>query len=75
MLELAPPFTEADIEALRMMGYPNVWTLRAPSRDSGVFGGVYGVARDEAGGLWKGVVDGRRAGLAAAPSRVTPPAR
>ncbi len=75
MLELAPPFTEADVEALRMMGYPNVWTLRAPSRDSGVFGGVYGVARDEAGGLWKGVVDGRRAGLAAAPSRVTPPAR
>jgi Gamma-glutamyltransferase len=75
MLELAPPFAERDVSALGAMGYPNVWTLRAPSRDSGVFGGVYGVARDEAGGLWKGVVDGRRAGFAAGPSRIGPPAR
>ena len=75
MLELAPPFAERDVSALGAMGYPNVWTLRAPSRDSGVFGGVYGVARDEAGGLWKGVVDGRRAGFAAGPSRIGPPTR
>ncbi|MHB8798249.1 MAG: gamma-glutamyltransferase [Thermoanaerobaculia bacterium] len=75
MLELAPPFAERDVSALAAMGYPNVWTLRAPNRDSGVFGGVYGVARDDARGLWQGVVDGRRAGLAAAPSRITPTAR
>ena len=75
MLELAPPFAERDVAALEAMGYPNVWVLRAPSRDSGVFGGIYGVARDEARGVWTGIVDGRRAGVAAAPSRITPPAR
>lgn len=75
MLELAPPFREVDVAALEEMGYPNVWVLRAPSRDSGVFGGIYGVARDDASGTWTGIVDGRRAGVAAAPARITPPAR
>ena len=75
MLELAPPFTERDVAALEAMGYPNVWVLRAPSRDSAIFGGIYGVVRDEARGVWTGIVDGRRAGVAAAPARVPPPAR
>ena len=75
MLELVPPVAERDVTTLEAMGYPKVWVLRAPSRDSGVFGGIYSVTRDEARGVWTGIVDGRRAGVAAAPARVPPPAR
>lgn len=69
MLEPVPPFAAADADALRAMGYPKVFTLLAPGRNTPVFGGLHIVLRDEPRGTWEGWVDGRRAGFAAAPSR------
>jgi len=69
MLEVAPPLSADDDARLRGFGYEGVFALREPSRDSNAFGAVFAVARD-ASGAWQGIVDGRRPGFAAAPSRL-----
>ncbi len=71
MLEVAPPFSGADVERLKALGYEGVFALYEPSRDSNVFGAVFAVARDAAG-AWQGIVDGRRPGFAAAPAAQPP---
>jgi gamma-glutamyltranspeptidase / glutathione hydrolase len=73
MLEIAPPFGPDSVASLKAMGYGKVFALRAPSRDTPVFGGIHAVFRDEAKGTWVGFVDGRRPGVCAAPSRIVRP--
>ncbi len=70
MVEVAPPMPPDTVQTLKAMGYENVFALKAPGRDSTVFGGVVAVLRDEASSNWRGFVDGRRAAVAAAPSRI-----
>jgi len=72
-LEIAPPWTEADADALEAMGYADIYRLRFPPRmiDLTFFGGTNTVARDAARGGFLGVGDPRRLGVAAGP-RGTP---
>ncbi|MBK9968449.1 MAG: gamma-glutamyltransferase [Holophagales bacterium] len=72
MVEIAPPIPVDAEAALKAMGYENVWTLTAPGRDSTIFGGIHAVLWDEESSRWQGFVDGRRAGVAAAPARIAP---
>ncbi len=73
MLEIAPPFTADDAEALREMGYGNVFTLTEPGRNSASFGGVHAIVRAPAAASWVGLADGRRPATVAVPSRIVPP--
>ena len=72
MVEIAPPIPPDAAAILKGMGYENVWTLTAPTRDSPVFGGINAVLWNEETSAWQGLVDGRRAAVAAAPPRVAP---
>ena len=72
MVEIAPPIPADAAQALKGMGYDNVFALTAPGRDSTVFGGIHTVLWDEESSAWQGLVDGRRAGVAAAPPRIAP---
>jgi gamma-glutamyltranspeptidase len=72
MVEVAPPMPPDTVQALKAMGYEKVFALTAPGRDSTVFGGVIAVLWDEDSSDWRGFVDGRRAAVAAAPSRIAP---
>ena len=75
MIEIAPPLGPDSVAALKSMGYRKVYALSAPSRDTPVFGGIHAIFRDDAAGAWVGYVDGRRAGVVAAPSRLVRPPR
>lgn len=75
LLEVAPPYSAASVAALKAMGYPGVFALTEPGSDTLVFGGIHAIVRDDAAGTWTGLVDGRREGAAAVPSRAGPPAR
>jgi gamma-glutamyltranspeptidase / glutathione hydrolase len=72
MVEVAPPIPADAAETLKRMGYGNVFALTAPGRDSTVFGGIHAVLWDEESSTWQGFVDGRRAAVASAPSRIVP---
>lgn len=74
MLEIAPPIPADAEAAVRGMGYEKVYTLKAPGRDSTVFGGILGMLRGDEPSAWQSLVDGRRAAVAAAPSRIAPTA-
>ena len=75
MIEVAAPLPADAAATLKGMGYQKVFALTAPGRDSTVFGGINAVWWDEGSSTWKGLVDGRRAAVAAAPSRIAPTAR
>jgi len=74
MIEVAAPLPADAAAKLKGMGYEKVFELTAPGRDSPVFGGINAVWWDEGSSTWKGLVDGRRAAVAAAPSRIAPSA-
>jgi gamma-glutamyltranspeptidase/glutathione hydrolase len=70
MYEATPPFDAATADALRALGYEKVYALLARDRNAGAFGGIQSVVWDPATATWTGVVDGRRAGAAAGPTRI-----
>jgi gamma-glutamyltranspeptidase len=72
MLEIAPPIPADAVQTLKAMGYEKVWALTAPGSDSAAFGGIQAVLWNEDSSAWNGFVDGRRAAVAAAPSRIAP---
>ncbi len=75
MIEVAPPVPADAVAILKGMGYEKVFALTAPGRDSSAFGGIHAVLWNQERSVWQGFVDGRRAGVAAAPGRIPPPAR
>jgi hypothetical protein len=75
MLEVATPLTPESVKVLKGMGYGEVFALTEPGRDLTVFGGINGIVWSPESSSWLGIVDGRRPAVAAAPSRIVPPAR
>jgi gamma-glutamyltranspeptidase/glutathione hydrolase len=75
MIEVAPPVGPADAAALTAMGYGTVYALTEPDRNLSAFGGINAVAWDAASSSWLGLIDVRRPGTAAAPTRLAMPAR
>ena len=75
MVEVAPPFGPDAAPALKAMGYGNVFALTEPDRNLSAFGGVNGIAWDDASTSWLGLPDARRPGTAAAPARIAPSSR
>jgi gamma-glutamyltranspeptidase/glutathione hydrolase len=67
MVEMAPPHTDQDLEALREFGYGVVYAQRYPARpiDHLAFGGVNLIVVDPESGDVRGTGDPRRAGAAA----------
>ena len=71
-VEMIGPFTSDDMDALLEMGYQEVERVEFPPKpvDFARFGGVNAVACDPSSGVYSGVADPRRGGLAMGPRAV-----